>query len=88
MTIYQSEKIENIKKFGYHSSIHISKFYSITTNIYKNKKNIFFYIPIYYINFFPILNSSFEVHTYDVLKNKNQSYNGRNEFPPLRVHPK
>lgn len=42
MTIYQSEKIENIKKFGYHSSIHISKFYSITTNIYKNKKKHLF----------------------------------------------
>lgn len=42
MITYQSEKMENIMEFGYHSSIHISKFYSITTNIYKNKKNIFF----------------------------------------------
>lgn len=43
---------------------------------------------MYYVNFFPILNSSLEIDTYDALKNKNQSHNGRNEFPPLRVHPK
>lgn len=29
MITYQSEKMENIMEFGYHSSIHISKFYSI-----------------------------------------------------------
>lgn len=85
MITYQSEKMENIMEFGYHSSIHISKFYSITTNIYKNKKKHLF-LDTYYINLFPILNSSLEVNTYDVLKN--QSHNGRNEFPPLRVHPK
>lgn len=42
MITYQSEKMENIMEFGYHSSIHISKFYSITTNIYKNKKKHLF----------------------------------------------